>query len=111
MPNQPIYKIYSRRRLNIDFFNNHNSPRTNRLRKKIKKSIPFSLSIGIGVAVCYIIWNSVNPVFIALCRDEAKVIATQVTNEETTKIMNKYNYDTFFTIERDSERKYTNDFC
>lgn len=100
---EPIYKIYSRKRLRLGFLNNNNSTRLNRFKKKVKKSLPFSISICIGLAICYVIWNSVNPVFEALCRDEAKVIATQITNEETSKIMDKYDYDTFFTIEKDEE--------
>lgn len=110
MSKQPIYKIYSRRRLRLGFLNSNDSPRFNRFKKKAKKMLPFSICMVIGLVVCYVIWNSVNPIFETLCRDEAKVIATKVTNEETSKVMEKYSYDTFFTIERDAEREYTNDF-
>ena len=53
------------------------------------------------LVTCLVVWNSINPIFEAICEDEAKSIATKVTNEETTKIMNQYNYDTFFTVEKD----------
>ncbi len=103
MANQPIYKIYSRRRLRLGFLNGDN-PKYNRYKKKAKKVLPFLISIIIGFVVCYMIWNSINPIFNDLCRYEVKVIATQITNEETSKVMEKYSYDTFFTIERDEER-------
>ena len=104
MANQPIYKIYSRRRLRLGFLNSNDNPKFNRFKKKIKKILPFLICIIIGFVVCYMIWNSINPIFEALCRDEARVIATRITNEETSKVMEKYSYDTFFTIERDEER-------
>ena len=38
-----------------------------------------------------------------MCDDEAKSIATKVTNEETSKVMDKYTYDSLFTIEKDEK--------
>lgn len=93
------YKIYSRKRMNLAFFNN--TPRAHKFRRKLKKIMPFCFSLIIAIATCLVVWNSINPIFEAICEDEAKSIATKVTNEETTKIMNQYNYDTFFTVEKD----------
>ena len=96
-----ISKIYSRKRLNLSFLKN--TPRGRKNRRKIKSITPISLSICIAIITCFSIWNFINPIFESLCEDEAKAIATKVTNEETTKIMNKYDYDTFFTIEKDEK--------
>lgn len=87
-----IYKIYSRKRLNLGFKKNNVK----------RKRLSFLLCIIIiAFAVCNTIWRSITPIFEAMAKDEAKGIATVITNEETTKIMNKYNYDTFFTTEKD----------
>lgn len=70
---------------------------------KLKKITPMIIFFLIVITIVYLVWHSLNPVFEALCHDEAKSIATIVTNEETTKIMNKYNYETFFSIEKDEK--------
>ena len=94
-----ISKIYSRTRMNFSFFKNN--PKRQKKVLKIKKVSPIFFCLVIAITVCVIIWSSINPIFEKLCEDEAKSIATKITNEETTKIMNNYNYDTFFTIEKD----------
>ena len=54
------------------------------------------------VAVVYqIIFSYIEPVFEALCEDEVKSRATIISNQESTKIMNKYQYDELYTIEKD----------
>ncbi len=93
------YKIYSRPRLNIAFLKN--SPKSHRSRIRIKKIMPIALVVFIAILTCFSVWNFINPIFESLCEDKAKSVATIITNEETTNIMKKYNYDTFFTIEKD----------
>ena len=93
------YKIYSRPRLNIAFLKN--SPRSHRSRIRIKKIMPIALVVFVAILTCFSVWNFINPIFESLCEDKAKSVATIITNEETTNIMKKYNYDTFFTIEKD----------
>ena len=101
-----IYKIYSRKRLNLglsNFRGNHNKGYTYKFNtKKIKRIIWVFAVLAIAFLVCFSIWRAITPIFETLSKDEAKNIATTVTNEETTKIMNKYNYDTFFTMEKDA---------
>lgn len=94
------YKIYSRPRLNLLFFNK--TPKSRMSRIRIKKITPFFWIILIAILTCYSIWNFINPIFESLCEDKAKSVATLITNEETTNIMKKYNYETFFTIEKDN---------
>ena len=93
------YKIYSRPRLNIAFLKN--SPKSHRSRIRIKKIMPIALVVFVAILTCFSVWNFINPIFESLCEDKAKSVATIITNEETTNIMKKYNYDTFFTIEKD----------
>lgn len=93
------YKIYSRPRLNLGFLKKN--PKSHRIRIKIKKTVPILTMFLIAITTCFSIWNFLNPIFESLCEDKAKSVATLVTNEETTEIIKKYNYDNFFTIEKD----------
>ncbi len=95
------YKIYSRPRLNLRGLKK--SPKPHKLRKKIKRTTLIFTILIIAIVTCFLIWNFINPVFENLCEDKAKSVATLITNEETTKIIKKYNYDTFFTIEKDEK--------
>ena len=95
------YKIYSRPRLNLTFFKN--SPKSHRSRRKLKKIMPIFGVLFIAILTCFSVWSFINPIFETLCEDKAKSVATLITNEETTNIMKKYNYDTFFTIEKDEK--------
>lgn len=95
------YKIYSRPRLNLAFLKN--TPKSHKSRRKIKNTMPVVSIFLIAIITCFSIWNFVNPIFETLCKDKAKSVATMITNEETTKIIEKYNYDTFFTIQKDEK--------
>jgi len=96
-------KIYSRKRLNINLLRNKTSSKKNK--NKIKKIIPIIWVSVIAIITCYSVWSGVNPIFEKLCEEKAKSVATKITNEETTNVINKYNYDTFFTIEKDENGK------
>ena len=95
------YKIYSRPRLNLAFLKN--TPKSHKSRRKIKNTMPVVSIFLVAIITCFSIWNFVNPIFEKLCQDKAKSLATMITNEETTKIIEKYNYDTFFTIQKDEK--------
>ncbi len=97
------YKIYSRPRLNILFLKN--STKSHRSRIRIKRTMPVFVIFVIASLTCFSIWNFVDPIFEKSCEDKAKSVSTIITNEETTNIMKKYNYDTFFTIEKDNNGK------
>lgn len=96
--NKPMYKIYSRRRLNIFNFKKHKN-RT--IERKIKTTRPIFVVFIIAFLICFFIWRNIEPVFNDLCVDEAKVIATKIANEEANKILSKYNYSDLFKIEKD----------
>ena len=94
-----LEKIYSRPRFKLSFLSD--TPKVHKSKKKLKFTFPiFSIWI-IAILFCISVWNVIKPVFETLCEDKAKAIATKITNEETTNIMNKYSYDSFFTIEKD----------
>ena len=97
------YKIYSRPRLNLRVLKK--IPKTSKSRIKLKKTIPIFAMCFIALLTCFFVWEFINPIFESLCKDKAKSVATIITNEETTNIINKYNYETFFSIEKDKNGK------
>ena len=100
MPQQNnIYKIYSRNRIRLSF--SKDNPKKRKFRNKFKKILPFIIITIIAFITCYNIINAINPIFETLCEDEAKAIATRITNEQSTGVIEKYEYNVFFTIEKD----------
>ena len=49
------------------------------------------------------ILSYIEPVFETLCEEKVKSVATIISNQESTKAMNKYQYEELYTIEKDSE--------
>ena len=121
-------KIYSRPRLvipkiNVSIFNN----KYNKISKlktdkdiiknnihniKTKKKV-ISLIIIVIVAGLTMnrMLNSINEILEKQCKTQAKSIATKVSNEQATAVMNKYNYNDLFNIIKDNNRKCNNDKC
>ena len=100
---QSVYKIFSRKRIKIF--------------KPIKhqKSLPKFIYVIIIMMIVIFFYTSarksIDPIFENICEDEAKAIATKITNDESTKALERYNYEDLFTVEKDESRKYTNDKC
>lgn len=94
-----IEKIYSRNRIKFhNVLNNKNN-------KKIDKKFSFLFNIIIIMLTAIITFKSllgaINPILNRLCMDEAKNIATKISNEQASLIMNKYKYEDIITIVRD----------
>lgn len=83
-----IEKIYSRGgRTNLPLFSN-----------KIKIIVIFMIAI---LTVVFML-RAINPIIDDLCMDKAKNLATKISNEQATEVMNKYKYEDFVNVERDS---------
>ena len=93
-----LYRIYSRKRLNIF---GRRKFKNKKIERKVKTTRPIFVVFIVAFIVCFFIWNSINPVFDELCIEEAKVIATKITNEKATKVLEKYEYKDLFKIEKD----------
>lgn len=94
-----MYKIYSRRRLRIK------KPQL-KVGKGVKsqgKITTIILILIIAFETASLLLNYMNPIFEQVSSYEAQKLATFVANDQTTKVMQNYNYDTMFTIEKDSE--------
>ena len=86
-----MYKIYSRKRLRIK-----NS-------KNKRKVIIIILVLIVAFETASLLLNYMNPIFSQISSYEAKKLATFVANDQTTKVMQNYNYDSMFTIQKDAE--------
>lgn len=83
-----MYKIYSRKRLKI---------------KNKGKITKIFLILIIAFETATLLLNHANPIFEQVSTYEAKKLATFVANDQTTKVMQNYNYDSMFSIEKDAE--------
>lgn len=87
-------KIYSRKRIRVPKLNNTEQ-------KKIKKITKLMAIIIIATIVFVVITKSITPIFDHLCSDKAKSLATIVSNQEATKVMENYKYEDLVTIYKD----------
>lgn len=72
--------------------------------KKFNTNIVSIIIVIIIAVVTFLnITKAINPMINDLCIDKAKNIATIISNEEATVIMDQYSYDDLITITRDKE--------
>ena len=106
MSKKNIEKIYSRKRflLSLPTSNKGNSSFKNReADKKIRKNIIKIIIIMLVIILTLqIIFSYVEPIFQAMCEEKVKSLATIITNQQSTIVMNKYQYEDLYTIEKDS---------
>lgn len=86
-----MYKIYSRKRLRVKKF------------KYKGKTTKIILILVIAFETAGLLLKHINPIFEQVSIYEAKKLATFVANDQTTKVMQNYNYDSMFSIEKDAE--------
>lgn len=94
---EPICKIYSRSRFKIFKPKRYNFTK----KPKDKFKIFYIEVIFVAIITLLVIYKSIDPIFETICLDEAKSIATKITNDDSTKVIEKYNYNDLFSIERD----------
>ena len=90
-------KIYSRKRIRF--------PKA--LLNKNKKFYKVILIFFIAIITSFSIIKSIEPIFDKLCIEEARSVATIVTNEESTKVIQKYKYEDLITITKDADNNIT----
>lgn len=94
-------KIYSRPRIKIPILIDKNIRKRNS--KKQNKIVFIFLIFLIAFITAKIVINAISPIFDNLCKDRAKSIATLVSNEQANVVMQKYEYDDFFSLEKDKD--------
>lgn len=119
MSKENIGKIYSRKRFLLKpQFNSAkaeekgNKPSSNignlglksngvkkKLRKKLIKLIIISVLI---MLIIQLVFYYFEPIFETMCEEKVKSLATIITNQQSTLVMNKYQYEELYTIEKDA---------
>ena len=105
---QSISKIYSRKRLRGFKPKKYNWKNNNR--KKSKYICVFIILIII-IIVNVVVTRSIEPIFRKVALNEVKSIATKIINDDSSKAIENYQYSDLYTIEKNSNRKYSNDKC
>lgn len=94
-------KIYSRKR----FILKPSSKASGRLPRKTfiikRKALKIVILLIIAIVIYQMILSYIEPVFETLCEEKVKSVATVISNQESTKAMNKYQYEELYTIEKD----------
>ncbi len=90
-------KIYSRTKIKIP----------NGINKKKKKTIVIFIILVIAFSTVKITLDAISPIFDTLCENKAKSIATKISNEQATKVMEEHTYDELFSIEKDNNGNIT----
>ena len=92
-------KIYSRTKIQIpNIFANV---------KNKRKMAMITIFITAIVISAKVMLDAVNPIFDTLCENEAKSLATIISNEQATNVMTEHSYDELFTVEKDTNGNVT----
>ena len=92
-------KIYSRNKIRI--------PNILANVKNKRKMAMITIFITAIVMSVKLMLNAVNPIFDTLCENEAKSLATIISNEQATNVMREHSYDELFTVEKDANGNVT----
>lgn len=107
-------KIYSRRRIHLpkcltipkkiysNVPNNYFALRSKN--NKVKKVTKVSIIIIIAILTAKLIIASISPILDKQCMNMAKVIATKISNEQTSYAISKYRYNDICSVTKDANR-------
>lgn len=98
-------KIYSRKRIKIP---NVEGFQFNKKNPKTKKAIKIIIVIIVAILTAFAIIRALNPMFNTMCLEKAKGMATDILNEESSKVLKDVDYEELVSIIKDSNRKYFN---
>ena len=97
-----MYKIYSRKRFILKPFSTINSKKPSPQKTRQKKKLIILLTILTIIAlIIRAVLNYIEPIFEAMCEEKVKSIATIITNQQSTIVMNTFKYEELYTIEKD----------
>lgn len=96
-------KIYSRPRLRMPKFVFYKNKENRRTRKKVK----IILVLIIAFTTLKFILDAVTPIFDTLCENRAISMATLISNNKATEVMQNHTYDELFSIEKDDNGNIT----
>ena len=109
--NNNTEKIYSRKRIIIPKIRFHRAGRKDEFRrsrksnKKLKSFIRLIAIFVLELVVARSILNALNPIINNQCLNKAKSIATIITNEQATIVMENYKYEDLAVVIKDDSGK------
>ena len=71
--------------------------------KTKKRIIKILILLVLILVIAKATLNYIDPIFEAMCETKLKSVSTIITNQQSTIIMNKYQYEEMYTIEKDAE--------
>lgn len=92
-------KIYSRKRIDTKKISNYLNKKQNN--KKYKNMLYITIIFIIAIITASMTLKAINPIINTQCEVIAKSIATKISNNEATNVMNKYKYEDLCNIEKD----------
>ena len=92
-------KIFSRTRIKLPNIKYINLDK----KKKLGKVIMIIAIILIAIIVVEMMLKAITPIIDEQCRGMAKAIATRISNEQATKVMEGYEYEDFCTVVKDND--------
>ena len=92
-------KIFSRTRIKLPNIKHINLDK----RKKLGKVIMIIAIILIAIIVVEMMLKAITPIINEQCSGMAKAIATRVSNEQATKVMEGYEYEDFCSVVKDND--------
>lgn len=101
-------KIYSRNRIiipKLNFNKLNNSKKNNKDKTKKIALFKIFIMLVIEILVARNIINAIDPIIERQCSNQAKSIATIISNEQATKVMQNYNYEDLAVIIKDDSGK------
>ena len=93
-------RIYSRKRIKlpkIEFKHSKRGENSNRTARRIKVVIIAVIAVTVAVTIL----NTIEPILDTQCIVRAKAIATKISNEQATIVMNNYKYEDLCTVIKD----------
>ena len=101
-------KIYSRNRIRLpkfEFYNNGNIHKNNKMPKKQKVLFKVIAILLVEIIVAYSVIKAIDPIVKRQCSNKAKSIATIISNEQATIVMENYRYEDLAVVIKDDAGK------
>ena len=92
-------KIFSRARIKLPTIKHIDLEK----KRKLGKIIMIIAIVLIAIIVVKIALKAITPIIDEQCRGMAKAIATRVSNEQATKVMEGYEYEDFCSVVKDND--------
>ena len=92
-------KIFSRTRIKLPNIKYINLDK----KKKLGKVIMIIAIILIAIIVVEMVLKAITPIINEQCSGMAKAIATRISNEQATKVMEGYEYEDFCSVVKDND--------